>query len=298
MEAVLAVVLVLVALAAVVAVVVALAASRSRKGEGSAEIEQLRTQLELQSAELRRLADGQRAHERGEDRFKAGIEEARRAIGELSVREQERRVREDEWMEAVRRVDRVFAGGTAKGRAGENVLSEFFQDLPPDMLITDFQVNGKAVEFGLRLPDGRCFPVDSKWSAVAELEALEGADDPNERARLAKEVEKRVKERVEEVAQYFDQSLTAPVVVAAVPDPVYAVLRSVHAEALKRKVIIVSYSTALPVLLFLYGLVSRYGGTGDDLQTCLTEVGSLFQIHRNGPREQVRSKRHHAPERQ
>jgi len=96
MEAVLAVVLVLVALVAVVVVVVALAASRSRKGEGSAEIEQLRTQLELQSAELRRLADGQRAYEGGEDRLKAGIEEARRAIGELSVREQERRVREDE----------------------------------------------------------------------------------------------------------------------------------------------------------------------------------------------------------
>jgi DNA anti-recombination protein RmuC len=68
----------------------------------------------------------------------------------------------------VRRLSTVLAGGTSKGRAGENVLREHLAELPPGMLVTDFRVNGRVVEFGLLLPDGRRLPVDSKWSALAE----------------------------------------------------------------------------------------------------------------------------------
>ena len=46
------------------------------------------------------------------------------------------------------------------------------------MLTSDFRVNGKVVEFGLVLPDGRRLPIDSKWTALAELEALDAATDP------------------------------------------------------------------------------------------------------------------------
>ena len=53
----------------------------------------------------------------------------------------------------------------------------------PGMLVTDLRVNGRVVEFGLLLPDGRRLPVDSKWSALAELEALEAADDPTSARR-------------------------------------------------------------------------------------------------------------------
>src|ERR671934_7487 len=58
--------------------------------------------------------------------------------------------------------------------------------------VSDFRVNGKVVEYGLLLPDGRRLPVDSKWSAVRELEALEEAEDSSERELLAREVERVV----------------------------------------------------------------------------------------------------------
>lgn len=262
------------ALVAGVAVGFAVAASRRQGPDGSVLV--LQEQVERQFSELRRIADSQAARAGGEDRLKAGIEDARRAVEELRVRDEERRGREAEHMDVVRRLSTVLSGGTSKGRAGENVLQEYFADLPPDMLLNDFRVNGKIVEFGLRLPDGRCLPVDSKWSAIAELEALEATDDPVERSRLAVVMEREVTKRAKEVAQYLDPSLTAPVALAAVPDPVYEVLRKAHGEAYRRGVVIVPYSMALPVLLFLYSLVSRYGRSGD-VQACLGEIASVLE---------------------
>lgn len=262
------------ALVAGAAVGFAVAASKGQGPDRSVLV--LQEQVEKQFSELRRIADSQAARAGGEDRLKAGIEDARRAVEELRVRDEERRGREAEHMDVVRRLSTVLSGGTTKGRAGENVLQEYFADLPPDMLLNDFRVNGKIVEFGLRLPDGRCLPVDSKWSAIAELEALEATDDPVERSRLAVVMEREVAKRAKEVAQYLDPSLTAPVALAAVPDPVYEVLRKAHGEAYRRGVVIVPFSMALPVLLFLYSLVSRYGREGD-VQACLGEIASVLE---------------------
>ena len=36
-------------------------------------------------------------------------------------------------------------------------------------------VGGKVVEFGLQLSDSQRLPIDAKWTALAELEALEAA---------------------------------------------------------------------------------------------------------------------------
>src|SRR5438045_153920 len=84
-------------------------------------------------------------------------------------------------------------------------------------------------------------------AADRELEALEAATDPVEREALARSVERIVALRAREVSTYLDPSLTAPVAVAAVPDAAYAVLRRAHADAFARGVVIVPYSTALPV---------------------------------------------------
>jgi hypothetical protein len=133
------------------------------------------------------------------------------------------------------------------------------------------------VEFGLLLPDGRRLPIDSKWSALAELEALEAAEDPAEREARGREVERIVAQRAKEVAQYLDPALTSPVAVAAIPDAAYAALRRAHADAFARRVVIVPYSTALPVVLFLYSLVHRFGDAGE-AQGCLAEVADMLDV--------------------
>lgn len=268
----------LVGLALGVALGAAVMATRRRSSQdGVGDVTRLEARLEVQSAELRRLADSGSVRDGDAERIRSELAGARQALQELALRDDERREREREYGLVVRRLSTVLAGGSAKGRAGENVLREHLAELPPGMLVTDFRVNGKVVEFGLLLPDGRRLPVDSKWTALAELEALEAAEEPAEREARAREVEKAVAARAREVAQYLDPALTAPVAVAAVPDAAYAVLRRAHADAFGRGVVIVPYSTALPVLLFLHSLVSRYGDAGD-VQAALQEVATILDV--------------------
>jgi DNA recombination protein RmuC len=234
----------------------------------------LEARLEVQAAELRRLADAAATRDAAGERVHAELAAARRALEDLAVRDRERRQRERESADVVRRLTAVFSGAGRSGRAGENVLREQLAQLPPSMLVSDLRVNGKVVEFALLLPDGRRLPIDSKWPASAELQALEAATDPIERDARARDVERIVALRAREVAQYLDASLTAPVAVAAIPDAAYGALRRAHADAFARGVVIVPYSTALPVVLFLSAIVGRYGEAGD-ARTCLAEVATL-----------------------
>jgi DNA recombination protein RmuC len=235
----------------------------------------LEARMEVQAAELRRIADASAARDAATERVQAELAAARRALQELAIHEGERRQRDLRSADVIGRLSAVLSGGARSGRAGENVLREALGHLPPSMLVSDMRVNGKVVEFALVLPDGRRLPVDSKWPAAAELDALEIATDPAEREARGRDVERIVALRAREVAQYLDASLTAPVAVAAVPDAAYAVLRRAHAEAFARGVVVVPYSTALPVLLFLWAIVGRFGDAGD-ARACLAEVSYLL----------------------
>lgn len=265
----------LVALAVGLAAGVALVALRSRQA-APADLGRLEARLEVHAAELRRLADAAAIRDGSGEALRQEVAAARRALEELNAREQERRAALAEDREVIRRLSAVLAGGAAKGRSGENVLRELLAGLPPGMLETDFRVNGKVVEFGLVLPDGRRLPVDSKWPAPAELEALERSEDPAEREALAREVERVVARRAQEVAQYLDPALTAPVAVAAIPDAAYGVCKRAHADAYARGVVIVPYGSALPILLFLYTLVARYGDAGD-VRAALGELEAVLR---------------------
>lgn len=244
--------------------------------DAGAPIARLEARIEAQSAELRRIADAAANRDLTGEQLRSGLDGARRALEELQQREGERRRADAEHHEVIRRLSTVLAGGSTRGRAGENVLREHLAQLPPAMLVTDFRVGGKVVEFGMLLPDGRRLPIDSKWTAQAELEALEAASDDGARESCIRAVERAVTLRAREVAQYLDPAVTAPVAVAAVPDAAYAVLRRAHADAYGRGVVIVPYSASLPIVLFLYALVERFGDAVD-VQTSLAEVGSLLE---------------------
>jgi hypothetical protein len=247
----------------------------ARRDRGPVPDASLGTQLQVQAAELRRLNDRAAERELASEQLRQGLDGARRALDELRVRDEERRGAEAEHREVVRRLATVLAGGAAKGRPGEHVLREQLAALPPSMLASDVRVNGKVVEFGLVLPDGRRLPIDSKWAAVAELEALEAAADPIERDACARAVEKAVTARVKEVAQYLDPAVTSSVAVAAVPDAVFAALRRAHVDAYARGVVVVPYGSALPIVLFLYSLVQRYGDAVD-VHATLAELGGVL----------------------
>ena len=100
--------------------------------------------LEVQAAELRRLADASAAREGSAEHLRSEFAGARRVLESLALREDERRVRDAESWEIVRRLSTVLVGSASKGRAGENVLREHLAQLPPGMLVTDLRVNGRV----------------------------------------------------------------------------------------------------------------------------------------------------------
>ena len=262
--------------AAIIGLLAGLTIALAKRPAATADAD-LGRQLEVQASELRRLADAAAQRELASEQLRQGLEGARRALDELRTRDQERRATDGEHRDVIRRLATVLAGGSSKGRAGEHVLREHLSQLPPGMLTSDFRVNGRVVEFGLVLPDGRRLPIDSKWSALAELEALDAATDTVARDQCARAVERLVVSRTKEVAQYLDPALTAPVAVAAGPDAVFAVLKRAHADAFAQGVIVVPYSNALPIVLFLYELVRRYGDVSD-AHASLAEVARVLDV--------------------
>jgi hypothetical protein len=235
----------------------------------------LESRLANTDAELRRLGDSGLWRERGDAEIRQEMVSFRGVLESLGAREQERRAREEQSWAVLHKVAAVLSGGQRAGRAGENVLRETLAHLPPSMVETDFRVNGKVVEFGLVLPDGRRLPIDSKWSAERELQALAADPDPVERDRLIRVIERTVTERAREVCSYRDPAVTTPVGVAAIPDAAYGVLRRAHSDAYRQGVIVIPYSMALPVVLFLHSLVSRFGMAGD-VDACLTDLTRLL----------------------
>jgi hypothetical protein len=225
----------------------------------------------LVRAELARLADGL-ARQGADDReIRADVARMRQTLEGLRAGAEARTRAEETAWQAIRRLEAVLAGGGARGRAGENLLDEALSNLPPGMLVRDYAINGRRVEFALVLPDGRRMPVDSKWTAVRELETLEGEERPEARHALCRRIEEEVARRGREVADYLDPSVTTPFAVACVPDAAFAACRRAHADAFARGVVLAPYSTALPLLLALYALAARYGAAGD-VESCLAEL--------------------------
>jgi hypothetical protein len=229
----------------------------------------------LVRAEVSRIADALARQTTDERELRGDMGRVRELVEGLRASAEARVRAEEPVWHAVRRIESVLAGRGARGRAGENLLEEALSHLPPGMLARDFSVGGRRVEFALVLPDGRRLPIDSKWTAVRELEELRSETDDQKRRLLCKRIEDEVARRAREVEAYLDPVLTTPFAVACVPDAAFAVCRKAHGDAFARGVILVPYASALPVLLSLYALGSRYGA-GDQVQACLAELEGLI----------------------
>jgi DNA recombination protein RmuC len=197
--------------------------------------------------------------------LQAGVDQTTAALAGLAGAFEERRRLEEQAVGALGRVERLIAGSHGRGRSGENLLAAALAEFPPEMVVRDFTVGGRVCEFALRMPDGKLLPIDSKWAAgdlVEELATAGGAAADDVRRR----VERVVTGRLREVSGYIEPSLTVPLAVAAVPDAVYACCRKAHAAGQQARVLIVSYSNAVPLLLGMWSLYRAYASDFDEAQ--------------------------------
>jgi len=201
-----------------------------------------------------------------QDNLKEGLEKTKEEITSLTrdileevrKRDEIRREKEKEFLERIKRMDEILAGTSTKGLSGEEILSETFKKLPPEMIETNFKVGGKVVEFALILPNGKRIPIDSKWTATNLILKLEKEEDQEKRKEIIEEIEKEVISRIKEVRQYIDPSLTWSQAIAALPDSVFSVCKKAHLKAREENIILIPYSMVLPLLLYMYRLHLQY----------------------------------------
>lgn len=156
---------------------------------------------------------------------------------------------------AVSRLESIIAGTQSKGSAGENIVELAFAKLPPEWQVRNFKVNGKPVEFALRLPNGLLLPIDSKWAATNLIEQFASASDPAEQQKLKSEIQRIVKQKAEEVKKYIAPNVTMAFGVAVVPDAAYDLCAGIYLEIFESGIVLVSYSMFLPYLLLVFQTV-------------------------------------------
>jgi DNA recombination protein RmuC len=197
--------------------------------------------------------------------LRSRVDEAVASLATLTGAFDERRRLEEQAVDALARVERLISGSHGRGRSGENLLGAALAEFPPEMLVRDFTVGGRVCEFALRMPDGKLLPIDSKWPASDLASEMATAEGPA-LEEIRKQIEKAVCLRVGEVAAYLDPVLTVPMAVAAVPDSIFGCCRKAHAVAHQSRVLIVSYSLAVPLLLGMWNLHRTYAGDVDEAQ--------------------------------
>jgi DNA recombination protein RmuC len=153
--------------------------------------------------------------------------------------------------DSVGRLEMIIAGTQSKGSAGENIVEVVLAKLPIEWQVRNFNVKGKTVEFGLRLPNNLVLPIDSKWPATHLLEQFAAAHDPEEQKRLKDEIEKLVLQKAKEVGKYIDPDLTMPFGIPVVLDSVFDLSSGVLADVYKLNVVLVSYSMLIPYLMLV-----------------------------------------------
>lgn len=191
-------------------------------------------------------------------------------LSQFKNRQVERDKKEEEYNYAIsgsiKNIESLFQGSKSKGMAGENILREIFKLFPPELIVFDYRIEGKPVEFGLKLPDGRIMPMDSKIIAVDELKKLETEMDEDVRQRLIKKIEVEVYKKIKEVSSYIHPPITWDRALMMVPDALYAILKESFAKAYSQSVILIPYSMAVPYILTFLDLHKRTLVTYDEQQ--------------------------------
>jgi DNA recombination protein RmuC len=243
-------VLIIVVLAVAVALLWTLLGRLS--GLASLQLEVRETATRVQSMERNQGTVGQNLMQ-----LHGELSQARINLSALQSDTTARATIERQTAESIRRLETIIAGTYSKGAAGENILDSVFSRLPPEWQVRDFRVGNKTVEFGLRLPNNRVLPIDSKWPATELLERFARSEDEVERRRLKDQIGVTVVAKAREVQKYLDPAWTLPFGVAAVPDAVYDLCGEVQVTCFEMNVVLVAYSMFIPYMLLVFQTVLK-----------------------------------------
>jgi DNA recombination protein RmuC len=242
----------------------------------------LQKTLELLLKDTQNLKSEQRVAQEAGQHIKAEMRQLTDVLSQFKTRQEERDRQEVEYnmaiQSSVKNIESLFRGSKSKGIAGESILREIFKIFPPELIVFDYPIEGKPVEFGLKLADGKIVPMDSKIVALDELNRLETETNEEVRGRLIKKAELEVAKKIKEVASYIHPPTTYEQAIMLIPDLLYSVLKEAPYKASQHSVILLSYSMAVPYILTLRHLYSRTLATYDEQQVTafLDDLGRIL----------------------
>lgn len=156
-------------------------------------------------------------------------------------------------------IESVMRGSKSKGMAGENIIREILKIFPPDAMAYNAKVGSKVVEFGLKLPDGRIVPIDSKIVAADELAELAESDNEDVKLKIIPRIEQAVLRKSREVSEYISPPVTYEWAIMAVPDALHYLLKdSIMRAYREHHVIIIPYGMTVPYLLTFLDLHRKH----------------------------------------
>ncbi|RMD66750.1 DNA recombination protein RmuC, partial [Candidatus Pacearchaeota archaeon] len=202
------------------------------------------------------------------------IRQLHEQISILHTQASERKELERQTAESIKRLEAILAGTQSKGAAGERIVEQVFSKLPAEWQVRNFRINGRVVEFGLRLPNGLVLPIDSKWPSSDLVDKFARSEIPEEQIILKREIEKVVLRKAQEARKYVDPSQTLPFAVIVVPDAVFELSIGVHAESVRIGVAILSYSMFVPYLLLVFHTILK-SSQSFDIQALATYLESV-----------------------
>ncbi len=238
----------------------------SQKGEGPVVNQTLDTLLR----DTRDLRVDQKLIRESSQNLDKDLRSVADVLQQFKIRQEERNRREEEYTssikDSIKSIEHLFKGSKSKGMAGENILREIFKVFPPELIVFDYKVEGRPVEFGLKLPDGRIVPMDSKVVAVEEMNQLTTETNEEIRQRLIRKIELEVMKKIKEVAEYVHPPITWDRALMMVPDAIYSMLKESFTKAYSQSVILIPFSMAIPYILTFLDLHKKTLATYDEQQ--------------------------------
>ena len=212
---------------------------------------------------VQKIQGEQRASQEVQRSLKDELRQAADNLKHLSTSSIEREKRDQVYFQNIidtsKSIEGVMRGSKTKGMAGENVVRELLTLFPQSMMVYDFKLGSKVVEFGIKLPDGRIYPIDSKVVALEELAQLQETEDEPTKQKLIAKIEMAVLRKAREVSEYISPPITYERAMMAVPDAIHHLLR----DSLMRSwrdygVMILPYSLTIPYLLTFMDLQRKH----------------------------------------
>lgn len=226
--------------------------------------------LEMLLKDTRDMRVDQKLVQESGQRLQNDMQSMADILRQFKIRQEERNHREEEYStsikDSIKNIEHLFKGSKSKGMAGENILREIFKIFPPELIVFDYRVEGKPVEFGLKLPDGRIVPMDSKVVALEEMTQLVGEHNEEARQRLIKKVETEIMKKIKEVSSYVHPPITWDKALMLVPDAIYGLLKESFMKAYHQSVILIPFSMAIPYILTFLDLHKKTLATYDEQQ--------------------------------